>query len=456
MVAAALAVMCVLRVLAVVGQQAFVYVDSIDYEILDFTGRARRPWVTPLLYGVTGSLPLRITLQALIGACCWGYLAVVASTFATDRRARWAVLLAILSLSLTTTVTNWDTAMLSESLALSLSALLLGGLLRVAQLRSLGAVMTALGAWVLWIFTRQNHLVLGWLVIAAVAGSLVVTRIRGRSFDRVLAMLLAGLVVVSLLAVGSYRRNTEIVHFNLAQVLGSRVLIDDEDTDWFLDHGMPMPTSVPAGAAASPEQLLADTAFERWVKGDGVATYTRFLIAHPWETITGPLESFVSDRPPFSDPTRADEVLLAGPDSYGVARQVIPEPVEDILFEPGSAGTIVFALAGLLAITVRSWWRNGFDRRWLVPLLTLVLQWPALTVVWHASVAELGRLALPSVVIVRAALLLQAALLLDRWLVARRRPTSGGGSNGSSTRESFAVVRVLDTGASPPRQLGRV
>jgi hypothetical protein len=425
MVPAVVASAAALRLLAVIGQQAFVYVDSIDYETLDFSGGSRRPWVTPLLYSITDSSSLRIVLQALIGAACWSYLAVAASTLAVDRRVRWAILAVILSLSLTTTVTNWDTAMLSESLALSLSALVLGAFLRFSQLRTLGAAGTVLAAWLVWIFTRQNHLVLGSLVIGALVALLVLSSLRARSFDLVLAALFAGLTAITFLAASSYRANTEILEFNLAQVIGNRVLADAADTEWFLDHGMPLTASVPAGAAVAPEQLLVDPVFEPWIRSGGVRTYARFLITHPWTTITSPWEGFVSDRAPFGDPTRADEVLLAGPDSYGVGRQVIPEPIEDLLFQPGSAGTIVFALVGLLLLTTRSWRRDGPDPRWLVPVVALALQWPALTVVWHASVAELGRLALPSVVIIRVAILLQFALLVDRWLGDRRAPGLG-------------------------------
>lgn len=410
----------VLRMLAVIGQQAFVYVDSIDYETLDFSGRSRRPWVTPLLYSLTDRPALRIVLQAAIGAACWSYLAVAASDLVTDRRVRWAIVLAIVCLSPTTTVTNWDTAMLSESLALSFSALLLGALLRVAQRRTLAAVAVAVAVWVLWIFTRESHLAVGWLAIGMLAVLLAVGVVRTRSLDRVLGALLAGLVAVSLVAALSYGRNTEIVDFNLATVLGNRVLTDPEDAAWFVARGMPLPTSVAVGAAASPEQLLADPGFERWISAHGVRTYLWFLVTHPWTTLTGPLEDLVGDRAPFADPVRRDEVLLAGPDSYGVGRQVIPEPIEDLLFQPGSAGTIVFAMVVLLVLTDRRLRIHGPDPRWLVPFMTVALGWAALTVVWHASVAELGRLGLPSAVLIRVALILQLGLLVDVWLEDRR------------------------------------
>jgi hypothetical protein len=405
----------VLHVIAVVGQHPFVYTDSIDYETLDFTGGARRPWVTPLLYWVTDDQSLRIVLQAAIGIVCWTVLGLRASSFAQARVARWTILLAVLGLSLTTTVTSWDTAMLSESLALSLTALLLAALLRFAQDPSHRSAAFVLAAWLLWIFTRQNHLVLGGLVTVAVAAVLLVRWRRERTLHAPSLVLVGGLAALSALAVVSYAQNTEIVHYNLAQIIGNRVFPDPETSAWFTDEGMPVPRDHPLGLAVTPQALLEDRAFEDWIEEDGVGVYARYLLQHPWYSVTGPFESFFSDRPPFGDLARVDEVMLASPDSYGVGRQVLPGPVEDALFEPGQAGLVVFALVVTIVLTALRWRRVGPDGRWLVPLVALGLQWPALTAVWHASTAELGRLALPSALVVRVALVVQLGLLLDAW-----------------------------------------
>jgi hypothetical protein len=101
---------------------------------------------------------------------------------------------------------------------------------------------------------------------------------------------------------------------------------------------------------------------------------------------------------------------------------VLPSVVEDVLFEPGQAGGVVLGLALVLSATVWCWRRHGLDPRWALPLVVLVLQWPALTVAWQASTAELGRLALSSALLVRLALLLQAGLLVDAWLTRRAEP----------------------------------
>src|SRR5690606_27855928 len=112
--------------------------------------------------------------------------------------------------------------------------------------------------------------------------------------------------------------------------------------EWFTDHGMPVPDDHPLGIAVAPLDLLDDRLFERWVETDGVSTYARYLVEHPWYALTAPFDDYVSDRPPFGELGRPDDVMLASPDSYGVGRQVLPALVEELLFEPGQAGLVVF------------------------------------------------------------------------------------------------------------------
>ena len=409
----------VLRLVAVIAQHAFVYVDSIDYEKLDVTGGSRRPWVTPLLYHLIHEPSVRIVAQGFIGGIGWAVLAVEAARLVSDRRVRWAVLLSVLALSLTTTVTNWDTAMLSESLSLSFAALLLAMLLRFVRAPDARGVGPVLVAWALWIWTRQNNLVLAMLGTTAVALVVGWRTVRRRALERALLGLLLGLLAITGLAAFTYSRNTEIVHYNLAQIIGNRVLPDAGRTAWFVDHGMPLPVDAAIGHARTPQDLLADGPFRRWIDRHGIGVYVRYLASDPWRTLTAPLESFVSDRAPFGDPTRADEVMLAGPDSYGVGREVLPSIVENALFEPGQAGAVVFGLALVVGATAWCWRRHGSDPRWVLPLIVLVLQWPALVIAWHASTAELGRLVLTSALLVRLALMLQGALLVEAWLTRR-------------------------------------
>lgn len=417
----------VLRVLAVVGLHPYRYVDSIDYDTLDFSGRSRRPWATPLLYQFAGEDPVRVFAQAGVGAVCWLVLALEVAALVAHRWVQRGAFVVVLALGLTTSITNWDTAMLSESLAVSTTALLLAALLHAARVQTMrSAVLVAL-ATLWWAFTRQNHTVLLGLVVATLVVLVAGQWRRDRRFPRFTAALAGGVVVVALLAAVSYGRSPEIRRFNLAMVIGQRVITDPERLTWFVDEGMPLPEVVVPGQPIFPEPLLADDEFEDWIADDGNATYARFLLTHPWYALTEPLEDFVADRPSYADPPRVDETMLSTAEAYGSARQMLPEPLDRVLWDPGGTGTILLALVVVLGTTAWRWRIDGWDERWLVPLLAIVLQWPALTVVWHASTAELGRLALISAVALRIGLLVQVALLLDDWLMYRRvsDPESG-------------------------------
>ena len=419
-VSAAIVAATILRLVAVVGQRAIVYSDSVDYEHIDWWG-GRRPWVTPVLYELVESHGARVLLQGAIGAACWAYLAVQAIELVEDRVARWVVLLGVLGLSLTTTVTSWDTTMLSESLALSLAALLTGALLRLWREPTVRRALWLVGAWALWLFTRQAHLVLSVLAVATLLVAVLVAA-RGRSATvRPWGVALAGVSVLTLVAGLSFREDTDIAHENLTYLVSQRIYRDAGDVGWFIERGMPVPDGAVPGRPASLDALRRDRDFQRWLHDDGIQDYARFLLAHPWESLVRPLEGMVSDRAAFGDLDRPDDVLLAMPDSYGFPREVLPGPVEGLLFEPGQSGGVLLGLAVALGATACRLLAGGRDRRWTLPLVLLVLQLPALVAVWHASATELGRLGLPSALLVRLALVLQLAVLLDVWLGERRR-----------------------------------
>ncbi|HET7719821.1 MAG TPA: hypothetical protein VFK43_07640, partial [Acidimicrobiales bacterium] len=333
---------------------------------------------------------------------------------------------AVLVLSLTTTVTNWDNTMLSESLALSFTALLAARLLAFARVPTVAHAGWVVAAATPWFFTRQNHLVLGILVVVAAGTALAVAARRRLPTVRPLAVLAGGLAAVAVLATASYRQNTEVVHFNVAMVIGNRVLLNQDAAEWFFDHGMPtLPAGIQVGVPTNPEPLLADRRFGAWVREEGTGTYLRFLAVHPWVTLTAPLDDFVSERPSFADPPHPDESMLATRESYAAARDVLPEPLGNLLYHPGQTGTVLALLLLTGVLTAFRWADGGPDPRWIVPLLLIGLQWPALTVTWHASAAELGRLALTSSIALRIGLIVQLALLADVWLADRFSGGSG-------------------------------
>lgn len=423
---ALLAVVLAARLVAVAGLRAYVYVDSGEYATLDFSGRWRRPWATPLLYAAVGrNSRYEVWAQATVGALCWTLLGLSVAAWFRDRRVRVAVVVAVALLGLTTSVTNWDTAVLSESLALSLTVALLAGWLALARRPSVGAAVGLGVVTVPWLFVRQSLLPTAAMVVVGAAVAAVVTWRRGGRW-RPLAGLAAALLVLTGVAAASYSRNQEIVTTNLTVIVANRIAPSPDRLAWFVDHGMP----IPGGGNWDPNAMEQDQAFGPWVRDEGRATYARFLLTHPWYSLTAPLPDMVSVRRSYGDPVEPKVTMLSPADGYGTARPVIPEPVERILFEPGATGTILAALVGVLGwAAVRRRWA---DRRWAVPLATIAISLLSLVVGWHGATPELPRLAIVSAIALRIGLIVLAGFLAEAELERRRRqrstPVPVGGS----------------------------
>lgn len=402
------------RILAVVGLRPYVYVDSAEYSVLDFSGRWRRPWATPYLYWLTpGDHRWEIVAQALVGGVAWAVLGLVVAAWFRDRAVGLAVGLAVVALGLTTSITNWDTAILSESLALSLTVLVVAAWLELVRRPTTLAAALVLAATLPWLFTRQSLMPAAWLVVGAAAVALATTwRRRGRW--RPLAVVAVGLVLLTGVASYTYGRNQEVVRTNLTVIVANRVAPTPERLDWFRDEGMP----TPATGGFDYTSLSEDRSFQRWVAGEGRTTYARYLVTHPWYTLTEPLDDLVSERPSYGDEGEPGPTMLSPADGYGSARPVVPELVEQVLFSPGATGTIVAALALVLGWTV-AWWRRR-ERRWGVPLALVLVSLASLVSGWHGATPELNRLAIVAAVALRVGLLLQLGLLVEAARAGRR------------------------------------
>lgn len=415
--AGVVAAMVVGRLVAVVGFRPYVYFDSGEYDIIDFTGGSRRPWATPLFYAlVPGDDRWEVVAQAMLGGVAWGVLVLVVVRFFTDRRASIAAGVLTAMIGLTTSVTNWDTAMLSESVALSTTVLLVAAWLHLVWRDTWSGVALVAAATVPWIFTRQSLVPTALVVGVAAAITAATAAWHGRPWRRWGAAALAVLVLVGLVT-ASYARNQEIVQNNLTVILANRVAPDADRRAWFLGHGMPVPPS----GAMDFGSLESDAAFQDWVSSEGRSTYVRYLVSHPWYTLTEPLDDLVSVRRSYGDEPIPDVAMLSPADSYGSARAVLPEVAERLVFGPGESGTVVAALAGLGGLSLLA--RRERDRRWVLALGLVAVSLVSMIGGWHGATPELNRLAIVAAVTLRIGLVLQGALLLEAWL--RRRSMTG-------------------------------
>ena len=411
----------VLRLVAVAGMRLYIYVDSGEYDRIDFSGNWRRPWATPLLsWLIPGTNRGLVVGQALVGAACWAALALSAAAWFQLRTSRLVVAAVLGALGCTTVVTNWDAAKLSESLGLSLTVLVIAAWLNLLRRTEVVTAVLVAAATLPWLFVRQSLIPTAWLVVAVAAAGVVVAWRRRGSTGTLGVRILAGLCLVLALetavASATYSRNQEIVHENLLVIVANRVATDPGRLDWFTDHGMPVPASGDLG----PDSLRSDPAFSDWVAHEGRSTYVRYLITHPGYTATAPLDDIAGLRPASAEAeAEPSPAMLAPPDSYAAVRPVLPSVAEQLLFGPGDTGMVITLLVVVLGWTAARIRKRSV--RWTVPLTLVLLSVASLYAGWHGATPELGRLALVGAVVLRIGLLLQLAFLVEDEVLSRRR-----------------------------------
>lgn len=439
-----LVVLLVGRVVAIAGAVPLRYFDSAEYTgAVDLSGRGRRTWPVPLFFElIPGDDRLIIWTQAVLGALGWWLLAVVLWAMCKDRWVGRAVAITVAALALTVNVTNWDSTILSEPLTILLTLVLVALVFEVVRRPSVGVVVGAGVVAVPWLALRQNHVLIGVGSALLFGVSALWCHRTSRRDQQASAKIFAALAVILVVLSGfswiMFSRNTEIVDQNLTTVFADRILPDAGHRDWFVERGMPLPSS----GDYSYQSLDASSSFQRWVKDDGPGLYVRFLSSHPGYAIGGPLGDLTAPQAYYQRPPTFHAAMLATSEQYGFARRVLPATVEDLLFAPGTktmvsqptlpneapredlaiteanTGSIVLWLVLGTMFALVSWRR--FRAPTWVALALLVISWVAIFMSWHASSVELNRHALVSSITLRVALIALVGGLVDQRLQQRR------------------------------------
>jgi hypothetical protein len=409
-VVAVVGVGAALRLLATVGVQPTIYVDSGEYRDPAFFGGHRRPWTVPMLYELVGDGTARVVIHAVLGAVAWGCLALALVEVLRHPKVQAAAAAVVMALGLVGPVANYDATITSETVAVSLAVLLVAAWVRVAAAPSLARAVAVVAVSVPFAFVRNDHP----LLVAATAAIAIALAVRGR--EQLWYVLLAGLVVVAGWGLYASGRNDEIERFNLALVLGNRVLDEDDDLAWFVDAGMPLPDAL--GTGDDVTTLDEDPAWSAWAGDEGRTTYTRWLLTHPRHLLFDPWPDVFGVRDTTLEPERRPVVLLAPGDRYGRMHSVVPDAVEQVLWGTTSAAPVVVPAAWLAVAAWRR--RRGIAARVgpvrAVGAAAVVLGLGHVLVVWHASTNELGRLAMVAATNVHVGLVVLVAVTLDRRL----------------------------------------
>jgi len=366
-----------------------------------------RPFLFPLvLKGFKGDLAAVASFQTGFSILSWGLLALAVAYSMKSALLRPFAFSLLLAFSLDRHIAGWDVVMLTESLALSLLALLLAAWFWLLMgWRWWKAVLLALVAF-LWTFTRDTN---AWILLM-VAGLLVVAVFALGAKKRMLSLALA-FVILFFLSDHTATRGERWV-FPFQNVLAERILSDENALSFFSDCGMPVTPELLQlvdGHAGSAERAFytnpALEPYRAWLHTRGKPCYLRWLAAHPLQSMRQPLADF--------------EALVA----FERAENFFPQPYQPLLpwrlerfLYPGQALPWLWGLTSFAAVAAlaRSAWK--MNPAWSVFIGLCLLVYPHLFIVWHGDTSGMDRHALSLGVQFLLGLWLLALLLLDRGL----------------------------------------
>lgn len=380
----------------------FLTTSEAGWASLDLWAGERPPGTAVLLKLVGGDATAYAVVQAAIAAACWGALAASVLAAIRGRVAGPLAALAVVALSLTTPATMWDRSALSESLALSLLALVVAAGLRMALGATRRRAGLLAGAVALWVAVRDTHagvVLVGGAALAVVvaAGWLVEQRRRADATDAVdrsppalgaWAGVAAAAVGVGVVA-GWASTHGERHVFPLGNVYEVRVLPYGDRVEWFADHGMPQ-AEVFAGPGARPPHVQPngvpvvyvpedDPDLEpwlAWLERDGRATFARYAATHPTYLALEPLRS----------PERAFNNAL-GDRGFYVPQDMRRVPLVDRVVAPPTALVLAVATGVLGWLIGRGRWSPAMA----TGLVVVALAVPHGLVAWHSDGMETAR-----------------------------------------------------------------
>jgi len=428
-----------LRVVAFEGVTTVVYRDSESY--LDVARQSllspgfwlgARPWTVPLIYKLLpGDDEARAIAQLVISMACWTALAVAVARSVRSLAYRSVAFAVVLAFSASFSIIRWDRLVLSESVSISLTALVTAAWLELVTSPRARAVIAVLVANLLWVFTRDSNAYLALVTALPALVWLVRPGTLPRRWPAILAGGLVAISVASFAATGTEEAQLRRNDRPLLHVVGRRVLIHPDQRAYFARHGMPTPTplvlrhhkALAAVGVTIPSDARSD-AFLSWVRRHGRGTLARYLIAHP----LGALRPLVKFR----------QRLLGGvtvgyrsPD----ARMALPEPIASALYPQRASGALLWlAVASGLAVVAAL--VAGPRRTWLVPIGLILVEVPHALLVYHGDTLEIPRHAILMAIMLRLGVLmltLFAAGALIESLIGRMTPRHHGIRSGDTS-----------------------
>lgn len=349
---------------------------------LKFFGSVR-PFTIPLIFKIGALNPVWIAwIQVCISILCWGFLIYQATVFIKNQKLRMLGLIGLLLFTMTYYISGWDVQLMSESLALSFQALLLGmGFWLLREWAWYKVLLLGVVA-LLWACTRDTN---PWILLGYGAGLFLVGVLK-KSYRR---WIFISLIFVLIFAYSQwsidYSRRWSLT---FAEVLPWRVLKLKKAVPFFESCGMPHQ----AGITNYYTWLKVD-----WLYSKGKYCFFRWVIANPEWSLTAPL---------------LDWNVMLGFDpiaQYNYFPQefptILPRVVEQVLY-PGNYGYLFWWFGGVVLGFILATPLRGRPAV-ILSAATFLMVFPTILLSWHVDVLEIGRHALQP----------QCAMFISLWLL---------------------------------------
>ncbi len=348
----------------------------------------QRPPLAPLLIKLVGSSTGYLVAQAVIGAIAWGVLAWTVGRLVARGWPRVVAVWWILAFGTALPITLWNRSLLSESLAMSMLALVFAAVIWTVRSVTWPRIAATTGACSCFAATRDAQV---WAVVAGslVVGVFAITRLRS---SPPLARRV-GVLAMSLLAVAAITEwgtlTSHRTESDVRDVLIVRIFPYPDRVAWFASHGMPeqhqidelaKATPTPSNAAKVVAIPAGNPTFDplrQWMATEAAHTYVLWLLTHPGYVIFEPLVR----------PERSYNFAQGNLTFYAATNNRMASPLTIVMWPPLIGLLALAALAIYLGILSEAW----RERPWRAVLILAALGVVAMLVAWHGDGQEVTR-----------------------------------------------------------------
>ena len=348
------------------------YVSIAKYSLFDLY-TAGRPFTYPLFLRLFSTTNYDVVaFQVLFSVISWIFLAFVVSKLYKNYAIKFTIYITILLLSLSVTITQWDTMILSESISFSLFAIFLGLniLLITSKLNKkiLFPLIVIVG--ILFSFTRDsNSYVVLQASIVYLTSYIVLSVFKYVKDINTTKQHLSYVILAFIFLITYYiqGRLIELSHrtlFGLNNIFGIRILTNNKSIEYFVTKwDMPLNKDILqcAGHYASDKHCTYEnqSVFRNWVADKGFEAYRSFLTSHLAEVIS--IYASLIPKSLNYTPKYTQDVLFNSI-YFSIPQQIFYANLWDTLFLAFLAILVII----ILFFVMRPYFINSYLTRYLI------------------------------------------------------------------------------------------